>query len=126
MAANWFEATQEGYRLDIQKGRSKVDRRIGNNTTVRVENKGTSQEAYVIRLHKTDIITIYRDRAVLNTGGWQTVTTKSRLNDLTTARVWQEKGEWFFSYKDSGKQRWVDNVTIKADGSIMWPNSNRE
>jgi hypothetical protein len=56
-----------------------------------------------IRYHKTDILTFFDLRVdgfyrwvEINTGGWQTRSTKDRLNQfLPDYRVHQVKGEWF-------------------------------
>ena len=60
-------------------------RKLANNTYL-YERMGTD---YAIRLHSTDIITLHADGTyTLNTGGWDTVTTKARLNDLGPARIY--------------------------------------
>lgn len=71
-------------------------RTLCNNTTVRLLPHG-----FAVRLHQTDILT-YDDQGpptvVLNSGGWQTLTTKSRLNALlfgTGYHIFQDKGTWF-------------------------------
>lgn len=39
--------------------------------------------------------------AVLNSGGWQTVTTKDRMNEYArTSRIYSEKGQWFVGSED--------------------------
>lgn len=63
-----------------------------------------------IRLHKTDVITFMPNGdVVLNTNGWKTPTTKSRIHDFTPLRVWQEKGVWYI------------NGHVFADGMVFHP-----
>jgi hypothetical protein len=52
----------------------------------------------VIRLHNTDILTFFPDGSCqFNSGGWRTVTTKSRMNEYgpSGVRIDQEKGMWY-------------------------------
>jgi hypothetical protein len=44
--------------------------------------KSTPEWTCRVWLHSTCIATIYADRVVVNTGGWRTNTTKSRLNAI--------------------------------------------
>lgn len=85
--------TVEEWKQYIQKGRNKVSRPCANNTTVRLEN-----ENIVFKLHETDIVTLNADgTAILDSGGWHTVTTKERINRYTNARIHQTKGVWYMS-----------------------------
>jgi hypothetical protein len=66
-------------------------RRLGNNTYLHP----SGPDAYTVRLHGTDVVTIRRDGTyTLRTGGWNTFTTKNRLNDYSPARVYSEGGTW--------------------------------
>lgn len=69
-----------------------------------------------IRLHDTDIITVFPGgNIVLNSGGWKTVTTKRRMNSVLNKfgiKIYSNKGQWFVSYRD--------NVVIEfKDGIIL-------
>jgi hypothetical protein len=56
-----------------------------------LESRGP--DAYAVRLYSTDVITIHRDGTfTLRTGGWNTVTTKDRMNSYGPARVHSEGG----------------------------------
>jgi hypothetical protein len=50
-------------------------------------------------LHSTEIADIRKDRIIINTGGWRTNTTKSRLNailsECTDYTIVQEDWEWY-------------------------------
>lgn len=76
-------------------GRNRDSRKLANNTYL--VRKGEGQIA--IRLHATDILTLREDGGIeVRTGGWQTPTTKARLNDYlpSEARIYQDKGTWFW------------------------------
>ena len=58
----------------------------------------------IVKLHGNKIAEVYANSIVLFDGGWQTVTTKSRLNALldefaTGTGVIQRNFEWFLTYK---------------------------
>ena len=68
-------------------------------------NYNSSTDCSTVVLHRT-AIAVYdhnTNALKLNTGGWQTVTTKSRLNAIlqgliTGAYVYQKNFDWFLSY----------------------------
>jgi hypothetical protein len=65
-------------------------RRLGNNTYLYPRGNG-----YAIRYHYTDVVTIHPDGTfTLSTGGWETTTTKQRINGYGPARVYSERGVW--------------------------------
>jgi hypothetical protein len=67
-------------------------RKIGNNTYL--ERLG--DDAIGVRLHSTYVITLYADGSVeLDSGGWETVTTKERMNRYSGARIFAEKHVWY-------------------------------
>lgn len=72
-------------------------RKIDHNTVEYVAPNGN----VTIRLHHTDVAVRNKDGSLtLNTGGWQTITTKSRLNSLlrqVNAYLYQSKGQWYIS-----------------------------
>ena len=56
-----------------------------------------------IRYHSTEVVKFNDDEIILNSGGWQTNTTKSRMNKVSDAfqlgfRVSQRQHEWFVDY----------------------------
>lgn len=75
----------------------KQDRPCGNNTTVsRLGYRGDGADIVLV-LHSTYVVRYQANGvAVLNTGGWRTVTTKDRLNRALrgSARVNSVKGRW--------------------------------
>lgn len=72
-----------------------------NNTKITVTGETT-----VITLHQTDIVTVTPDFIRLNTGGWNTVTTRARMNQAS-----QELGLGFRVYQKAGSL-YVDNAGI--------------
>ena len=83
-------------------------------TSVRQEDGLT-----VIRYHYTDIVKFDDKRIILNTGGWYTATTKTRMNQASNQfnlgyKVFQKDNAWFVSY--SGK---YGNVVEDFENGIM-------
>jgi hypothetical protein len=66
-------------------------RKIANNTYLIVRDDG----GFGIKLHNTEVIIHYSDCVVLNSGGCQTVTTKSRINEFSRIYLHQKKGIWY-------------------------------
>jgi len=65
------------------------------------------------------VVTLESDRVVLNSGGFRTNTTKSRINEHQSAvRLWQEKGYWFCS-NDRGTVDFYDGITFSLDGKLV-------
>ena len=61
-----------------------------------------------IRYHSTDVVRFNADEIVLDSGGWQTVTTKLRMNQASDMfhlgfRVSQRQHEWFVDYYAQGR-----------------------
>jgi hypothetical protein len=93
--------------VKMVKGKSSAGRRkIGNNTYATIQPDGS----VTIRLHSTDVVTIYPDDAVkVNSGGWRTSTTKDRINKYSPVGVYQRNHQWYF---DDGT-RFEDNTIFK-------------
>ena len=65
----------------------------------------TDRVGSIVKLHGNKIAEVYANSIVLFDGGWQTVTTKSRLNALLSeftpgTGVIQRNFEWFLAYKN--------------------------
>lgn len=86
--------------IKMVKGKRNANRRkIGNNTYAEILH----DNSVGIMLHSTYVVKIHEDNTVtLQTGGWQTVTTKDRINQYSPVRVYQRKYEWFV--KINGKE----------------------
>jgi len=81
----------ERTKREIEGDTHRDHRKLANNTYGRIEDG-----VVYIRLHNTDIVTIWPGKVRYNTGGWFTVTTKERINRYTPdfIGVASEKGIW--------------------------------
>ena len=93
-----------------------------NSNTVVDYNSNTNCSTVV--LHRTAIAVYDHNTQALklNTGGYTTVTTKSRLNAIldeliTGARVFQHKFNWYLSYNNQTVDFW-DNM-ILSQGEVI-------
>ena len=76
---------------------------IGNNTRL-YDNDGY----YTIRLHNNVIMEIYRDGFFPMDAGWQTVTTKARLNEhMEVGHIHQRDFTWYYTIGDT-EYLWSD------------------
>lgn len=109
------------------------ERKLASNTTLRIWQDDEGETWFVVRLHRTDIAKVSADgtRMILNSGGWQTVTTKQRLNQLlpkarthgferygTDVGISQRAGEWFISGSHDQGTEWkvpfTDGVELRV------------
>ena len=86
--------------ISMVRGKRNAKRRkIGNNTYAEILH----DNSVGIMLHSTYVVKIHPDNTyTLQTGGWQTLTTKDRINQYSPVRVYQRKYEWFV--KINGKE----------------------
>lgn len=76
----------------VRGKRNAKRRKVGNNTYAEILH----DNSVGIMLHSTYVVKIHPDNTyTLQTGGWQTVTTKDRINQYSPVRVYQRKYEWF-------------------------------
>ena len=86
-----LKATPKNYAeaLEVLNGKSSM--RLGNNTYLENHENGV----IAVRLHNTNIVVFYaHGRAELYSGGYQTVTTKERMNQFIAGRVIQSNWTW--------------------------------
>ena len=88
----------------------------GSNTTVFTTDNGLESTVY---LHGNHIATVMSNSIIIKDGGWQSNTTKSRLNALLDEfsygmRVFQKNYEWFVSYKNV-KEDFVSGMELAID-----------
>lgn len=94
----------------IKKGRG-GKKKLDHNTYLETIDKDT----FGVRLHATVVVAIHRNGTyTLDSGGWQTPTTKSRINDYGPCNVYQSKGIWY-----------LPNNQVFADGCIVDSDGNR-
>ena len=97
-------------------------RKIANNTFHYLRSDG----AYIIRLHTTDIIEKFPSGDIhLNTGGWQTISTKERLNRFAPCRIWAKKGIWIISYAGN-EYAYADGMILHVDGTVTGADESPE
>jgi len=122
-----MKETKSAIMQGIEAVSSKI---VGNNTIEYCRANGDR----VIRLHHTDIVELKANGDVLlSTGGWKTVTTKSRINEYVnqyarySVNRWylsSERGQWFLSqYTGTGENKpdkylFQDGITIKTNDTI--------
>jgi len=94
----------------VRGKRNKSRRKIGNNTYAEILH----DNSVGIMLHSTYVVKIHPDNTyTLQTGGWQTVTTKDRINQYSPVRVYQRKYEWFV--RINGKEYpFMENMVVQG------------
>ena len=109
------------YRLsDLIRFRSRHPRatKIGNNTYL--IGNGTDDAPFTIRLHATDIVQVSADTIRFDTGGWQTVTTKERMNRAMPNgySLIQRNYQWYVRYPNGFRKSVGDRfaLMLASDG----------
>mgnify|MGYP000872339649 CR=1 FL=1 len=95
---------------EYQPGRSQLPT---YKTKVNTNADGQTEVVY----HQTAVVTFDSERIILNTGGWWTRSTKTRMNQVSEFynlgfRVFQKVGDWFVDYKDNIQPFDDDSITI--------------
>lgn len=109
------------HEADAQlNGRCHEHRKLQNSTYL--ERRPGSDIA--VRLHQTDVLTFSPDGAItLDSGGWDTVTTKDRMNAYLPPvwRVGSDCGGRLFLWRNRQKVAHFNNriVTIRSDGEVI-------
>ncbi len=73
-----------------------------------------------IRYHNTDVVTFDPYTITLRSGGWQTATTKMRMNQASNQyhlgyQVYQKDHEWYVTYR--GRTRgFYDGMILNREG----------
>lgn len=111
-------------------------RKLENNTWLerragrRPDGGRPLEDDFAVRLHNTDVVTFHPDGSVtLDSGGWRTMTTKSRINGYLPvgARVESDAGEWFLYPRWNGwgtatapgsAYPFADGMRLLADGTV--------
>lgn len=96
--------------LQAQQKRGLDKKKLANNTYLLKGDK-----YFAIQLHDTEIVKIHEDDIYeLNSGGWQTVTTKARLNEFAPCQISQKRGVWYL--KDTV---YFDGIRVRKNGEII-------
>jgi len=105
----------------IEQSRSKQPK-IGTNTTARF----LYDKRIAIRLHYTDIIIVDENNNYqLFSGGWNTTTTRDRLNHYSPAYIKSVKGEMFIRkdfYEGTKKDNLIpfrEGIFINSEGEVI-------
>ena len=77
----------------------------------------TVDKYMVVTYHSTDIVKFNDQEIILNSGGWLSATTKSRMNQTANQfdlgyRVIQKDYEWFINF-NGRRIKFYDNITLK-------------
>lgn len=73
----------------------------------------------IIRYHDTDIITFTPEgNTILNSGGFRTSTTKSRMNEYAKIYIWADKGNWYF-LTNGEEHLFYDGITVDSQGNLL-------
>jgi|TARA_B100001093_G_C26631960_1_gene929285 hypothetical protein len=88
-----------------------------SNTTVTHGINDKGQREVIIKLHGNHIATVLNDTMLLFDGGWQSNTTKSRLNALcyefaTGYKVFQKNWDWFVADFHNNAVDFVDGFEL--------------
>ena len=98
--------------LNLVNGKTnRQERKVGNNTYAEIEH----DKSISVRLHGTDVVRFYPNGLVkLNSGGWQTHTTKQRINKYSPVKIFQKNFEWFVGYKNVSED-FVSGMELAID-----------
>ena len=103
--------------------RAIVNKNDWSNSNTQV-NYNSNTNCSTVVLHRTAIATYDHNTQALklNTGGWQSVTTKSRLNAILDevkygAKVFQRQFDWYLSYNNQTVDFW--DGMILSGGEII-------
>jgi len=93
--------------------------RTGNNFSSSNTQVSHDSEGANVYLHGNHIATVKNNSIIIKDGGWQSNTTKSRLNALLDEfsygmRVFQKNYEWFVTYKNV-KEDFVSGMELAID-----------
>jgi hypothetical protein len=87
-----------------------------NNTTIWTSMHNGPVQQTCITLHSTTVVQFDHLHIKLNSGGWRTVTTKTRMNQASNQfglgyRVYQKNYDWFVDYQGH-QYPFFDGMTI--------------
>ena len=96
--------------------------KLSNYKTTIHEARGMTRVVY----HSTEIVAWNADKIELHTGGWQTVTTKRKMNQAARQfnlgySVFQHDGDWFIRRPDGGDMPFdTDEVVLDRKTGHVW------
>ena len=108
-------------KIEQQMNRAIVNKNDWSNSNTFVEYNSVTNCSTVV-LHRTAIAVFDHNTNALklNTGGWHSVTTKSRLNAILQeliagARVYQKNFNWFLSYHNVDVDFWDGMILVNGE-----------
>lgn len=96
----------------FKKSGVKRSSRIANNTLEILDSEGNRK---AIRLHDTNILIYENDYIILDNGGWQSKTTKERMNEYLPQSVYisQNNFTWYVNdSRDNTKKEYINGMRI--------------
>lgn len=113
-------------KASILSGLSTQER--GNITKSKVYARSTVEyttydSKQVLRYHDTNVVTIHNSKLTLDSGGFRTATTKTRINDYqNTVTIHQEKGVWYCSTGAESNVVFYDGIQFNLNtGKLLSP-----
>ena len=108
-------------KIETQMNRAIVNKNDWSNSNTEV-NYNSNTDCSSVYLHGNQIATVdHNTNAVkLSSCGWQSVTTKSRLNAIldeliTGARVYQKAFDWYLSYNNQTVDFWDNMILVNGE-----------
>ena len=108
-------------KIEQQMNRAVVNKNDWSNSNTVVDYNSNTNCSTVV-LHRTAIAVYdHNTQAIkLNTGGWHSNTTKSRLNAILQeliagARVYQKNFNWFLSYHNVDVDFWDGMILVNGE-----------
>lgn len=126
MANSTIPSSYVDARRLLTTGRDPAFRKVANNTYLHLVQSGVLDAhgrdlpSVAVQYHNTIIALFeHNGRITLRTGGWNTSTTKERLNIIAGARatIFQRKGQWYVQNHQEGWQ-----VADWEEGYTLWDN----
>ena len=78
---------------------------------------------YAVKLHKTNVVIIHPDDTqTLDSGGWRTPTTKDRINEWSSANIYQKNLIWYLENGDL----FYDKMVVDENGKALCPVDGQE
>jgi len=102
----------------ILKGRSKIERKVANNTIARIED-----DKIIIKYHSSDIVELTESTIKLDSCGYKTYTTKERLNWYipTPYSLYQKDHVWYvWNYEDKKTYVFQDGIVFIKMQDRTW------
>lgn len=100
------------YQKLQEKIKNRETKKLANNTYIVREG-----DSLAVRLHSTNILSFSPDNTItINSGGWKTVTTKSRINEyLGNPSISQDRGLWYW-WTSGNQSTWKEQRIPFTDG----------